>query len=143
MEQVRKRSGRVEKFSRRKLLESLHAALHWAGISDMELEEKLTADVVYQLKRKTVSREDIRSAVCASLKKEKHHQACDFYSLVWLHAKPVKIRSVIKRHGSRERFSPEKLFKSVQKAFKHSRMNDGKLLELVVRDALAMLGRKY
>ncbi len=141
---VKKHSGKVEEFSRHKLLRSIHISMHRIGISDKRLEEKITDGVIKDLKRKkTVDTEHIRSAVCTVLRRNKHHEVCDFYALVWLHAKPVKIRSIIKRSGRKEKFSPEKLFKSVQKAFKQAHTHDGLLLESVTREIIYKLGRRY
>lgn len=143
IEKVKKRSGRTEKFSRHKLLKSVHAALHWARKGNAALEEKITAAVTKKLKKKTADTEDIRKAVCSVLKKNRHHEVCDFYSLVWLHEKPAGIKAVIKRDGTREKFSPEKLFRSVQKGFKQSGARDGQVLQKVMHDILRILERRY
>lgn len=143
IEKVKKRNGRIEKFQRHKLLKSIHESLDWAGINDMELEDKLADKAMKSIhEKKIIDTEDIRNAVCLALKKNKHHEVCDFYSLVWLHAKPAKIRYVIKRHGDNERFSPEKLFKSVQKSFKHAHVKDGKRLQDAINDILAFINKK-
>ena len=144
IEKVKKRSGKTEKFSRHKLLKSIHMSMHRIGIDDKHLEEKITDGVIKHLKhRRVADAENIRSAVCFVLRKNKHHNVCDFYSLVWLHAKPVKIRNVIKRSGRKEKFSPEKLFKSIQKSFKSSHIHDGLLLESVTREIIYKLGKRY
>lgn len=144
IQKVIKRNGRVEKFSRRKLLKSIHISMHRIGIDDKHLEEKITDGIVHHLRRKKiVDTEGIRSAVCTVLKRKKHHEVCDFYSLVWLHTKPVKIKNVIKRDGRKQKFSPEKLFKSIQKAFAHEHIHDGLLLESVTREAIYKLGKRY
>ena len=144
IKKVKKRSGKVEKFSKKKLLKSIHISMHRIGIDDKRLEEKITDGVIKKLgKKRIIDTENIRSAVCSVLRKNKHHNVCDFYSLVWLHAKPVKIRNVIKRSGRKEKFSPEKLFKSIQKSFKSSHIHDGLLLESVTREIIYKLGRRY
>ena len=138
-ERVKKRDGSVEKFDRKKLLKSIHVSMQRKN--NPHLEEKITNDVMKQLKKKTVSVENIRSAVCVVLRKNKHHEVCDFYSMVWLHAKPVKIRYVIKRNGKKEKFSPEKLFKSVQKSFKSAHEEGG--LEAVMKEVLERLNKHH
>ncbi len=144
IEKVKKRTGRIENFNRNKVLSSIHKSMQQAGIKNLNLEEKITNDVINKLKRKrVVSVEDIRKAVCHVLKKNKRHRVCDFYSLVWLHAKPVKIIYVIKRDGRKEKFSPEKLFKSVQKSFDRAYVKDGKTLGSVVKEALETLNKRY
>ncbi len=143
MIKIKKRNGTVEKFSRHKLLQSLHNSMRHANIHNSHLENEITDEVIRSLKRKTVTSEDIRKAMCSALKRNNHHEICDYYSLVWLHAKPTKIRNVIKRNGQREKFSPEKLFKSVQKTFKNSHVRDDRKLELVAREILNALGKKY
>ena len=146
IEKVKKRNRRKEKFSRHKLLSSIHHAMHFAGIRSRKLEEKIAEDVIKRLsagKRKTADTEDIRKAVCASLNKNRMHKVCDFYSLVWLHAKPTRIRSVIKRDGRKEKFSAMKLFKSVQKSCKHAGAKDGKLLQKIMQDVLKILAKRY
>ena len=144
IQKVIKRNGKIEKFSRRKLLKSIHISMHRIGIDDKKLEEKITDGMIKHLQRKRiVDTEDIRSAVCFVLRKNKHHNVCDFYSLVWLHAKPVKIKNVIKRSGRKEKFSPEKLFKSVQKSFKSAHIHDGLLLESVTREIIYKIGKRY
>lgn len=144
MEKVRKRKGKIEKFRKHKLWKSIHLSMRRTGVDNKQLEEKVTDDVVKHLKRKkTATSEDIRNAVCVVLKKNKHHEVCDFYSLVWLHAKPVKIKGVIKRSGRKEKFSPEKLFKSVQKSFSNAHVHDGRKLENVTCDILVRLNSRY
>jgi len=144
IERVKKRNGRIEKFSRQKILRSIRISLHMMGKESLKLEEKITDDVINRLKtKKSVDTEDIRKSVCSALRKNKHHDVCDFYSLVWLHAKPVKIRYVIKRHGGKEKFSPEKLFKSVQKSFNHAHVKDGKRLQDTVNHIFLLLNKKY
>ncbi len=143
-EKVKKRNGKREKFNKHKLLHSIHHAMHMAGISNATFEEKIASDVINRLKKKkVVDTEDIRKTVCYALRKDKHHKVCDYYELVWLHAKPVKIKGVIKRDGRNEKFSPEKLFKSVQKSFKQAGIQDGKALQKVMQDVLSALGKKY
>ncbi len=144
IERVRKRNGKVEKFNKHKLLHSIHHAMHMTGISDAALEEKVAKDVIIRLKKKkVVDTEDIRKTVCFALRKDKHHKVCNYYELVWLHVKPVKIKGVIKRDGRKEKFSPEKLFKSVQKTFKLAGMQDGLKLQKAMQDILAIIGKKY
>ena len=53
-------------------------------------------------KKKVVDTEDIRKTVCYALRKDKYHRVCDYYGLVWLHAKPVNIKGVIKRDGRKD-----------------------------------------
>lgn len=143
-EKVKKRSGKREKFSRHKLLHSIHHAMHMAGISDIALEERIAGDVMNRLKKKKlVDTEDIRKTVCYALRKDNHHRVCDYYELVWLHAKPVRIKGVIKRDGRKEKFSPEKLFKSVQKTFKLAGTQDGLKLQKAMQDILSIIGKKY
>ena len=143
-EKVKKRSGKREKFSKHKLLHSIHHAMHMAGISDIALEERIAGDVINRLKKKkVVDTEDIRKTACYALRKDKYHRVCDYYGLVWLHAKPVNIKGVIKRDGRKEKFSPEKLFKSVQKTFKLAGMKDGLKLQKVMQDILSIIGKKY
>ncbi len=144
IEKVKKRTGKVEKFSRNKLLRSIHMSMHRVGIDDRHLEEKIADGVIKHLKhRRIADTENVRSAVCSVLKQNRHHEVCDFYSLIWLHAKPVKIKNVIKRNGRREKFSPEKLFKSVQKSFKSAHVHDGLILESVTREIIYRLGKRY
>lgn len=141
--QVRKKDGRLQKFDRRKLLGSLVHSMHMTGFRKTELAPKITDDAIRGLKKSVASSVDISNAVCSSLKKNRHHDLCDAYSLVWLHAKPSKIRYVIKKHGGREKFSPEKLFKSVQKAFKNSYSEELRMLQTVVNEILALLNKKH
>lgn len=54
----------------------------------------------------------------------------------------LKIKYVVKRSGRKEKFSPEKLFKSVQKAFKSARVHDNRKLESVMQKILKQLSRK-
>lgn len=143
-EKVKKRNGRTEKFSRHKLLQSLHHALRMARRKDAALEERITEVVIRRLKhRKVINAEDIRKNVCTVLRKNRHHEICDYYELVWLHSRPVRIKAVIKRSGRKERFSPEKLFRSVLKSFKHAGVEDGLMLQKAVQDILKLLRNRY
>ncbi len=144
VEKVKKRNGRIQKFDTKRLLKSIHVSLHKTGLDNVKLEERIADGVVKHIgHRKVADTEDIRSAVCYVLKKNKHHEACDFYSLVWLHAKPVKVKYVMKRHGRKEKFSPEKLFKSVQKSFNAAGVKDGKALQDSMQEILRILGKRY
>ena len=146
IEKVKKRNGKVEKFSHQKLINSIDLAMHISGRQNKDLSHKVAHDTtkILEGKRKqTVTSEDIRKSVCTALKKDKHHDVCEFFSLVWLHSKPTKIRHVVKRDGRKERFSSEKLFKSVQKSFRHSGINDQRELLKTTQQILETLRRQY
>jgi transcriptional regulator NrdR family protein len=143
IERIKKRNGKVEKFSRHKLLRSVQISLQSAGTDYAKIEEKIADTAIAKLGRKrTVDTEDIRDAVCYALKRHNRHEACDFYSLVWLHAKPVKIKYVLKRHGRKEKFSIEKLFRSVKKAFAGAHVKDGRVLQFVMKDVINLLNKQ-
>lgn len=141
---IKHRDGKIESFSKQKLRKSIRLSFDRMGIKDSRAEEKITSDAVRHLPRKGVlDTEDVRNAVCRALKDTKHHNICDFYSLVWLHFRPVTIRYVIKLNGRREKFSVEKLLKSVQKSFAEAYMRNSRLLELVMRDVLEIIDKRH
>ena len=54
-----------------------------------------------------------------------------------------RIKGVIKKTGRKEKFSHEKLFKSLQKSFNSAHAKDGVVLEKVVKETMSALNNKY
>lgn len=139
---VTKRSGRKERFSKEKLVASLQHALRK---SRRRVDADALADHISRAlgKKAVADVQDIRIATCRILRKRGMHAVCDAYSLAWLRTKPAGIRAVSKRSGRRERFYPEKIYKSVHKILRHTHVRDGAQAERIARDVLAVLRKQY
>ena len=57
--------------------------------------------------------------------------------------KNIKIKYVLKRNGRKERFSSEKLFKSIQKSMKDTDGYDSKMCRKITVEIIRHLEKKY
>ena len=145
IKKIKKKDGTVEKFQFKKLNESISRACEQAKFK-LCPPEALAKDVLKDLEKKNkrqIDVEDVRSAVCSVLKKNKMHNVCDTYLFVWLHSRKPKIKRVEKRDGSFQEFSPEKVFKSIQKSLRQSHIEDGNQAEKLTKEALSILDKKF
>src|SRR3989304_4234825 len=125
IKRVVKRDGSTQKFQLKKITHSLQRAMRRSKAKGDA--EAIAKEVYSKLRGPRVSSEQIRNAVNVVLEKNKMKKVYDSYSLMWLYRQPVKIKSIIKRHGGQERFNPEKLFKSIHKAMRAARIHNAKL----------------
>ncbi len=143
---VVKRNGHVEKFAMHKLEHSIHLAMKQAKArSDSR---KIAHNVVAELnkkyrKKKVVDVEKIRNITCAVLRKNGLRKTCDYYMFVWLHSRPAKTKKVIKRDGRVVKFHPVRIYKSMQKAMRHSHVKNLFAAGKMTNQVIAAIDRKY
>ncbi|MBI4176099.1 MAG: hypothetical protein HY518_02765 [Candidatus Aenigmarchaeota archaeon] len=147
---VVKRHGIVEKFKPERLASSVTKACV------LSRERKCTpwkvaAEVIDHMEKsgqKVVNEEDILDFVGSAMKKHGMDKAYNYYTFAWLHKPPSKIRTVRKRNGKTEPFSPIKTYTSIEKSFLHSHGNNLKRLDWAkmhsyTREAIAILEKRY
>ncbi|MBI4017518.1 MAG: hypothetical protein HY366_01075 [Candidatus Aenigmarchaeota archaeon] len=143
---VRKKSGHVVRFSRKKLAGSIKRTLGHVNVEDKHLTDRITRDICAELCRispVTADADKIRGAVIRILKKNKIPGAAECYDCVFLHIKGLKVKTVIKRSGKREEFEPYKIFKSMRKSFRDAGIEDGKTCERLTKEVVRLIDRKY
>ena len=143
---VIKLDGTEERFRRNKIKTSLTKVLNHIGKHDHHLVDLLVDKIYHQLnklKRKKLNVDEIRKAIRKVLKEHKMNDAVQFYELVFLHIKNLKIKKVIKRNGRIEKFDPHKIFKSIRKSFSEAGLEDGKKCEHLTKEIIKLLEKKY
>src|SRR3989344_4928061 len=130
---VRKQSGHEEQFRITKLENSIRSALHHANLDGDRLARRIAHEATVFLEGKGVGRVvgsgEIEQAVLHVFREERMGGAAKAYELVSLHLPNIRLTTVMKRGGGTEPFHPQKLFKSIKKAFGHAGINGGKIAE--------------
>jgi transcriptional regulator NrdR family protein len=143
---VRKRDGRTESFSFRKLHASIHQAFRRAGAADHDRASAISHEVRDSLlhkKKKVVAVDEIERTVESVLRRHKLRSVLEAYKLVFLHLHKMKIKTVRKRDGRRQDFDPEKVFKSVCKSFRQAGEPADKRCDKLTQQAVALLEKRY
>ena len=143
---VIKLDGTEERFRRNKIKNSLIRVLNHIGKHDRNIVNVLTDKVCHKLnkfKRIKLNVDEIRVTIRKVLKEHKLNEAAQYYELVFLHIKNIKIKKVIKRTGRIEKFEPHKIFKSIRKSFIQIGLEDGKKCEKLTKEVIKLLEKKY
>ncbi len=147
IEKVIKRDETIQNFKIKKLTTSIWRALRHSGINDDgTLADSISKEVVFDLTKKkklAVSVNEIENSVLKALKKRKLEKTREAYFFEWLHLRQYKINRVEKRDGTIEKFSAEKLFKSINKALIHSGLDNPKISKKIMQDTLNLLEKRY
>ena len=144
---VRKQSGHEEQFRISKLATSISSALRHADMDGKGLGNRIAHEAKEFLEGKgaggTVGSSEIEQAVLHVLREEGMGKAATFYELVSLHLPSLRIKSVLKRGGGSELFHPQKLFKSIRKAFADSGLTGGKISEELTHKTIDILEAEH
>lgn len=144
---VRKRDGRLEKFSEKKLLHSIGRAFKIADVPDHERAAAIYYEVIHKLaergEKQVMTVDEIERAVKAVLHKHDLPKVVHGYELVFLRLKPTKIEKVRKRDGRIVDFDPERIFKSICKSFKQTRRTIDKRCESLTGEVIELLDKRY
>lgn len=143
---VKKASGHMQKFSLKKLERSISASLKHAGIHKTGLSERIAHEVLEHLEgqgKKVVESDTIRQVVLHVMKQNKEHRALEAYELISLKIQESRLRMVVKRDGGKEKFHPNKLFKSIKKSFLDAGLENGLTAEEITKEAIIHLEKIY
>ncbi len=144
---VRKHSGHEQRFALEKLERSIFLALHHIDRGDRTLARRIGKKTQEYLEKKgmgtVVGTNEIEQTVLHLLQEEGLREAAQSYELVSLHLPKMRLTKVVKRHGGTEPFHPQKLFKSLKKAFADTGITGGKIAEELTKKAIGILEAEH
>ena len=142
IKRVEKRDGHTEAYKTHKLERSIKHALQHANSFDPDRAYAIALEVTEYLKsqnKQTIPAHEIHTAVMHILDLDEPAIFSHTYSLAPMKNKATPLSMVIKRNGSTEPFQPEKIFKTIKRAFAPNHIPSGKQAELLMHKTIQQL----